>query len=680
MPSRLTVVLLSLLLATPAVIFWLWLVIVPARLAILCPERCTCDTLGYYVECSDSSLTNIPLIFPTYVGSLLLDVNNITSLQKDSFISRGLTELERLGVWRCGLETIELGTFNGLAKLTHLSMMFNEISEIIPRTFENMSSLKFLDFAYNRLQYLEVDVFVGLVEVLYINLKGNELRFVHPDLFVGLPNLKILCLAVNPELEIPTDSQFINSHSLLRLDISGCNVRSVSVETFAKVSALERLELQQNNLSSVDINILKVLPKLSQLYLYDNPLQCDCQLQEVWRWCQDHNIQTACESIVPECDTPSEVQGIWWGVLEKGECLHGNISYYGDYENTSYRYNPIEDMVSLENTNYTHNPAEDKIRVLTFSINRLIFLNDVQALVFLVLFIFGTTGNAILLIIIICNKDMRTLSNMYILNLVISDMIYLIVHFADYCAYAKDSTFLLRGNTSIFFPFCRRLSVGLSAYSVAVYSIQRYRVTVNPFHVRVSSQQTCRATVARICGVWIVAALFALPSALSGYLYNKYFILRFDTYNNAVVVFELLVSCVLPLCVIAFSYIMTARHLMKSAQPISEETQNPQLNTRKNTAKIVLGLTFVFMITYVPSHVMGTYNFFDIFSLSNEQFENIFGETFLVSTCLLLLNSCLNPIALFCTSLAFRRQFKRYLTCCWKANPTANNIELTRRN
>jgi hypothetical protein len=139
--------------------------------------------------------------------------------------------------------------------------------------------------------------------------------------------------------------------------------------------------------------------------------------------------------------------------------------------------------------------------------------------------------------------------------------------------------------------------------------------------------------------------------------------------------------------VIAFSYIMTARHLVKSAQPISEETQSPQMNTRKNTAKIVLGLTVVFPISYVPYDALWAYIIFkkypyfdqhDLHLIDIYKAEN--RHTFVVSICLLLINPCLNPVALCCTSLAFRRQFKRYLTCCCKANPTAINIELTRRN
>jgi hypothetical protein len=61
--------------------------------------------------------------------------------------------------------------------------------------------------------------------------------------------------------------------------------------------------------------------------------------------------------------------------------------------------------------------------------------------------------------------------------------------------------------------------------------------------------------------------------------------------------------------VIAFSYIMTARHLLESSCSLSEETQNSRLNTRKNAAKVVLGLTVVFLISFVPYHFCETFLF-----------------------------------------------------------------------
>jgi Leucine-rich repeat (LRR) protein len=81
-------------------------------------------------------------MFPTPIRELVLNGNNIASLEKDIFISRGQTELEHLRLSSCGLERIELGAFNGLTQLPHLSMSFNQISEIIPRTFKKMSRLE----------------------------------------------------------------------------------------------------------------------------------------------------------------------------------------------------------------------------------------------------------------------------------------------------------------------------------------------------------------------------------------------------------------------------------------------------------------------------------------------------------------------------------------------------------
>jgi hypothetical protein len=139
--------------------------------------------------------------------------------------------------------------------------------------------------------------------------------------------------------------------------------------------------------------------------------------------------------------------------------------------------------------------------------------------------------------------------------------------------------------------------------------------------------------------------------------------------------------------VIAFSYIMTACHLVEISCSLSEETQNSRLNPRKTTAKVVLGLTVVFLISFVPYHFCEMY-LYSIVNLENSVLK-IYEELLWVFTLesiitilklFLSINSCLNPVALFCTSLAFRRQFKRYLTCCCKAKSPPPDFELEGRH
>jgi len=72
-----------------------------------------------------------------------------------------------------------------------------------------------------------------------------------------------------------------------------------------------------------------------------------------------------------------------------------------------------------------------------------------------------------------------------------------------------------------------------------------------------------------------VAAIFALPAARSRNLCFDSIFLLLTKYYQHVASVQLFVSCVLPVCVIAFYYIVTARNLLESSNPISEETQNP---------------------------------------------------------------------------------------------------------
>ena len=157
MPSRLTVVLVSLLLAKP-VIFWFWVVIQPTRLSILCPAEWWYDPGGYHVDCSISSLNIILLIFPTNVRKLLLDSNSITSLVKERFIARRLTEREEICVNDCEIETIKLRAFSGLRNLVLLSMCGNNVREITLGTFQKMNCLVYLVIVDNFIEHLEGDL------------------------------------------------------------------------------------------------------------------------------------------------------------------------------------------------------------------------------------------------------------------------------------------------------------------------------------------------------------------------------------------------------------------------------------------------------------------------------------------------------------------------------------------
>jgi len=626
--------------------------------------------------------SNYYLQIPTYrhfINSRSLKHLNISNCRISSMsveIFANVSALEWLDLRSNFLLTLDINILKVLPELSELILRHNGIHNIIPGNFEKKSSLKYLHLDHNYIEHLEIDVFRRLVNLRNLSLHGNKLQYLHPDTFAALPNLQRLDLSENVYLQIPTDHHFINSHSLKHLDISKCNISSVSVEIFANVSALEWLDLSYNKLKILDINILKALPNLSALYLYGNPLQCDCQLQEVWRLCQDHNIQTAYEGKVPECDTPRQVKGIWWGVLEKGQCLQGQMRYYGDYKNTRYRYTPIKDMDMHTKADTDTGKKQGE--------NIPSFLKPYELPVSAILFIFGTTANVILIIIIISNKDMRTVPNMYLLSLATSDIIYLTAIFS--IVWLDNVTWLRSDTVCTLLTFFNRMSVGLTVNFVTVLSIRVYKLTVNPFHVRVSSQPVWLSTVATIFVVWIVAAFFAIPAARSQYMCVNSILLWLINYYLYVLAFQILVSFVLPFFTICF-FCTYGQHFAKNVSSLSEETQISRLNKRKNAAKLCAVLSISFTIIAVFYHMAEMY-FYSSISLDFPSSEigvvfvsdyNLKDIIFILQI-LLSIKSCLNPIVLFFTILAFRRHFKRYLTRCFKTNSPPNDFEHTQIN
>jgi len=142
------------------------------------------------------------------------------------------------------------------------------------------------------------------------------------------------------------------------------------------------------------------------------------------------------------------VKGLWWGVLEKGQCLLDNVHYYVDYKTISYSYTPIE------NTD-TETEKEENVYI---------FVEQYKLPIFAIIFMLGTIGNVISLIITIPNKDMRTVPNMYILNLAISDIICLTAVFTNSWLHVDILCTSLQ--------FCNRISVGLTTTFITVLSIR----------------------------------------------------------------------------------------------------------------------------------------------------------------------------------------------------------------
>ncbi|XP_012281030.1 leucine-rich repeat neuronal protein 3 [Orussus abietinus] len=224
--------------------------------------------------------------------SKLCDVCSCSESQVDCS-NRNLTTTFEISQWpKIEVTTI---TFQG-NQLVHLTifpditvdkLIFkeNQITKIDDLTFVNLKNLTELDLSYNNLTYelLSPHAFQGhfspilyepLDKLTVLNLGHNQLHKLHQDLFEHLTNLKVLSLDGNPFSVIDQSTTLAISSIpyLEELDLSYCNLKSISDHLFHSPKHLKLIHLQGNKLKTPPA-ALEDAKSLEYLCLNDNPIE-----------------------------------------------------------------------------------------------------------------------------------------------------------------------------------------------------------------------------------------------------------------------------------------------------------------------------------------------------------------------------------------------------------------------
>lgn len=130
------------------------------------------------------------------------------------------------------------------------------------------------------------------------------------------------------------------------------------------------------------------------------------------------------------------------------------------------------------------------------------------------------------------------------------------------------------------------------------------------------------------------------------------------------VIIKFLSYYAIPLIIITFFYILMAHHLVLSTRnmPGEMQGQSTQIRARKKVAKMVLAFVIIFMLCFLPYHIFNLWFHFD--PHSQEVYDDFWHAFRIIGFCLSFINSCINPITLYCVSGTFRKHFNRHLFCC----------------
>ncbi|XP_035752572.1 neuropeptide FF receptor 1 [Egretta garzetta] len=233
------------------------------------------------------------------------------------------------------------------------------------------------------------------------------------------------------------------------------------------------------------------------------------------------------------------------------------------------------------------------------------------------IFLMCMIGNILVCFIVVKNRQMRTVTNMFILNLAISDLLVGI-----FCMPTTLVDNLITG-----WPFdnamCKMsglvqgMSVSASVFTLVAIAVERFRCIVHPFRQKL----TLRKALVTIVIIWVLALLIMCPAAITLTVTREEHHFMVDTYNNSYPLY----SCweawpetgmrriyttvlfshiyVAPLALIVVMYACIAFKLFKSTAPARgrEVPEGRRVSQRK--AKVINMLIIValfFPLSWLP--------------------------------------------------------------------------------
>ncbi|XP_022918985.1 neuropeptide CCHamide-2 receptor-like [Onthophagus taurus] len=298
----------------------------------------------------------------------------------------------------------------------------------------------------------------------------------------------------------------------------------------------------------------------------------------------------------------------------------------------------------------------------------------VVPVLFFMIFVVGVLGNGTLVVIFVRHRTMRNIPNTYILSLAMADLL-LILTCVPFTSIIYTFESWPWGITLCkISEIVKDVSTGVSVFTLTALSAERYCAIVNPLR----RLQTKPLTVFSALIIWLIAILLSIPDGIFSELQEN------KTAENESIVFctpfpdnrttseyrkynvatKALIYYLIPLWIIAMFYISMAKRLQASANEIPGELQGQsvsQMKARKHVARMVLCFVFLFFICFLPYHVFFIWYFFN--PNMEEDYDSFWHCVKIIGFCMSFINSCVNPVALYCVSGLFRQYFNMYLFC-----------------
>lgn len=278
------------------------------------------------------------------------------------------------------------------------------------------------------------------------------------------------------------------------------------------------------------------------------------------------------------------------------------------------------------------------------------------------IFVLGIFGNVLVCFVVVRNRHMHTVTNFFITNLALSDVLLcvLAVPFTPLYTFLGQWVF---GNTLCHLvPYAQGVSVYISTLTLTSIAVDRFLVIIYPFRPRMKIERC----VMIILGIWFVSLLVTLPYGLYVQLEepqsyceehwpSEHFRKAFSSVTS-------ILQFVVPFFVIAFCYVCVSVRLNDRARckPGSKSGKREEADRerKRRTNRMLIAMVAIFGISWLPLNIINIIE--DFYSKANDW--SYYRLCFFMTHCLAMSSTCYNPFLYAWLNDNFRKEFKQVHT------------------
>lgn len=310
------------------------------------------------------------------------------------------------------------------------------------------------------------------------------------------------------------------------------------------------------------------------------------------------------------------------------------------------------------------------------------YVRIVVPIIFGIIVALGLVGNLLVIVVILINQQMRSTTNLLILNLAIADLCF-IVFCVPYTATAYAvPTWEFGVAWCKIVQYLIYVCAYASVYTLVLMSLDRYMAVVHPISSMTVRNQT--NTVRILIVMWAVILVSHTPLLLDyDVLYYDYYdeyrsacVSKYSAEGNTIMLQVFFgtfffFGYLLPLSLNCILYGFMLKRLLYGVVPGSSQRAE-SIRSKKRVTKMVVIVVVIFALCWLPIQVV-----FMIHNFGDFPHQSEYLMVQMVANCLAYMNSCVNPILYAFLSDNFRRSFYKLLCC---GNGPYSKVECERTN